>query len=69
MLRRTYLVNVLACPCGGQRRVVADVTDRDAIVAILSHLGLDPDAGINFDLDAGELSQTDNNVIPIQEAK
>jgi hypothetical protein len=39
-LRRIYLEDVLACPCGGRRRVVADVTERDAVVAILEHLGL-----------------------------
>ena len=44
LLRRIYLEDVLACPCGGRRRVLADVIDRDAIVAILDHLGLDPEA-------------------------
>jgi hypothetical protein len=44
LLRRIYLDDVLACPCGGRRRVIADITDRDAIVAVLTHLGLDPDA-------------------------
>jgi hypothetical protein len=40
LLRRVYLEEVLACPCGGRRRVIADITDRDVIVAILQHLGL-----------------------------
>jgi hypothetical protein len=44
LLRRIYLEDVLACPCGGRRRVLAEISDRDAIVAILRHLGLDPDA-------------------------
>jgi len=41
LLRRIYLEDVLACPCGGRRRLVAEVTERDTIVAILQHLGLD----------------------------
>jgi hypothetical protein len=40
LLRRIYLDDVLACPCGGRRRVVADITDREVIVAILDPLGL-----------------------------
>jgi len=44
LLRRIYLQDVLACPCGGRRRVVAEVNERDAIVAVLSHLGIDTDA-------------------------
>ena len=43
LLRRIYLDDVLACPCGGRRYVVAEINDRDAVVAILNHLGLDPD--------------------------
>jgi hypothetical protein len=43
LLRRIYLEDVLACPCGGRRNVLADIHERDAIVAILTHLGLDPD--------------------------
>ena len=43
LLRRIYLDDVLACPCGGRRYVVAEINERDAIVAILTHLGLDPD--------------------------
>ena len=38
------LVDVLKCArCGGQRELVAQVTDPVAIRAILEHLGLDPD--------------------------
>ena len=43
LLRRIYLDDVLACPCGGRRYVVAEINERDAIVSILNHLGLDPD--------------------------
>ncbi len=40
LLRRIYLEDVLACPCGGRRYIVADITEHDAIEAILGHLGL-----------------------------
>jgi hypothetical protein len=33
----------VACPCGGRRRVVADIgqrAQREAIVALLTHLGI-----------------------------
>jgi len=40
LLRRIYLVDVLACPCGGRRRIIADVDDPAVIEAILTHLGL-----------------------------
>ncbi len=40
LLQRVFLEHVLACPCGGQRRIVSDMQDRDAVVAILAHLGL-----------------------------
>jgi hypothetical protein len=30
---------VLCCPCGGRHRIVSDVQDREAVVAILRHLG------------------------------
>jgi hypothetical protein len=42
LLRRIYLVDVLACPCGGRRAIVADILERDVVVAILAHLGLPP---------------------------
>jgi hypothetical protein len=35
-----YPEDVLACPCGGRRRIVADISERDVIVALLAHLGL-----------------------------
>jgi len=40
LLRRVYLEDVLACPCGGRRAIVADITEPDVVVAILSHLAL-----------------------------
>jgi hypothetical protein len=43
LLLRVDLEDVLACPCGGRRRVVADIgqrAQREAIVAILTHLGI-----------------------------
>jgi hypothetical protein len=38
--RRIFLLDVLACPCGGRRRVIAFLTERSVITAILVHLGL-----------------------------
>ena len=40
LLRRIYLVDVLACPCGGRRAIVADIADSEVVVALLAHLGL-----------------------------
>jgi hypothetical protein len=40
LIRRVYLDDVLACPCGGRRRVLAEITEPDAIAAILQHLAL-----------------------------
>lgn len=40
LLRRVYLVDVLSCPCGGRRALLADVTDAATVTAILAHLGL-----------------------------
>jgi Putative transposase len=40
LIRRIYLEDILACPCGGRRRVVADVSEHDVVVAILDALGL-----------------------------
>jgi hypothetical protein len=44
LLRRIYLVDVLACPCGGRRVIVSDISEREVIVAILAHLGLPTEA-------------------------
>jgi hypothetical protein len=40
LIRRVYLEDILACPCGGRRRVVDDFTEREVVVAILDQLGL-----------------------------
>jgi hypothetical protein len=40
LLRRIDLEDVLACPCGGRRRIIADVDDPAVIETILAHLGL-----------------------------
>jgi len=40
LLRRTYDLDALACPCGGRLRFFALVTERDAIVPLLESLGL-----------------------------
>jgi hypothetical protein len=42
LLRRIYLVDVLACPCGGRRAIVSDISDSEVVVALLAHLGLPP---------------------------
>jgi hypothetical protein len=44
LLRRIYLVDALACPCGGRRAIVADISAREVVVAILAHLGLPTEA-------------------------
>jgi hypothetical protein len=44
LLRRVYWVDVLACPCGGRRAIVADLSEREVVVAILAHLELPPEA-------------------------
>ena len=40
LVRRVFLHDVLACPCGARRRIVADINEPHAIEAILGHLGL-----------------------------
>ncbi len=40
LLQRVFREDVLACPCGGRRRMLAFITERSAIKAILEHLGL-----------------------------
>jgi hypothetical protein len=44
LLKRVFLGDVLACPCGGRRRIVSDVQERSAVVAILEHLALPAEA-------------------------
>ena len=42
LLRRVYDVDALKCPgCGGRLRVIAALTERSAVRAILAHLNLD----------------------------
>jgi hypothetical protein len=43
LLRRIFLLEVLACACGGRRRVIASIEEGAAARKILQHLGL-PDA-------------------------
>ena len=40
LLLRIFKEDVLACPCGGRRKVVAFIQERKTIEAILGHLGL-----------------------------
>jgi hypothetical protein len=44
LLRRVSLVDVLACPWGGRRAIVADISDSEVVVALLAHLGLPTEA-------------------------
>ena len=43
LLRHIYLEDVLACPCGGRRRVIAHIEQPDVVAAVLEHLGLPAD--------------------------
>ena len=43
LLRRTFLLDLLACPCGARRRVLSLVCDPAQIHRCLSHLGLPTD--------------------------
>ena len=40
LLKRVFMLDVLACPCGGRRRMIAFITERAVIKKILDHLGL-----------------------------
>jgi hypothetical protein len=43
LLKRVFIEDVLRCRgCGGPRRLLAEVTHPDAVLAILTHLGIDP---------------------------
>ena len=44
LLRRVFLAEVLACACGGTRRVIAQIEPGPTARKILRHLGL-PDTG------------------------
>ena len=52
LLRRTFELDVLRCPCGGRRRVIALVTSSSVCRKILQHLGR-PDAPVEFPKAAG----------------
>ena len=43
LLKRVFLVDVLACPCGGRRKVLAAIHDPDSIRRVLEALGLSSD--------------------------
>ena len=40
LLQRVFMDDVLACPCGGRRTVIAFVNERKIVEEILEHLGL-----------------------------
>lgn len=40
LLQRVFREDVLVCPCGGRRRVLAFITDRAVVKAMLEHLRL-----------------------------
>jgi len=40
LLLRIFREDVLRCPCGGRRKVVASITEKKIIQGILEHLGL-----------------------------
>jgi hypothetical protein len=40
LLRRVFALDVLSCPCGGQRQVVAFITEVRVVREILEHLHL-----------------------------
>ena len=40
LLLRVFREDVLSCPCGGRRQVMAFIVEKKAIQAILEHLGL-----------------------------
>jgi len=41
--RRSFLIDVLTCPCCGKRSLIAAITAPEVIVKILDHLGLPSD--------------------------
>ena len=60
LLKRVYLLEVLACACGGTRRVIATIEQGTAARKILKHLGL-PDTAPKLEparLDQHELWPT-----------
>ena len=43
LVQRVYLYDVLACPCGGARTILADVSDPELVRHLLHDLGLPAD--------------------------
>jgi ribosomal protein S27E len=60
LLRRVFLLDVLACACGGTRRVISSIEEGAAARKILEHLGLPSMAPrpVPARLDQGELFPT-----------
>ena len=47
MLRRTFAIDVLACPeCGGRLRLLTTIEERAVVEKILRHLGLPVDTPV-----------------------
>jgi hypothetical protein len=46
LLKRVFAEDLLACPCGGRRRVLCFITDTDVAREILTALGLPADIPI-----------------------
>jgi len=40
LLLRVFRQDILACPCGGRRKVIAFIDEKPVIERILGHLGL-----------------------------
>ena len=40
LLRRVFAIDILACPCGGRRKVIAFITNPNVARKILDHIGL-----------------------------
>ncbi len=40
LLRRVFAIDILACPCGGRRKVIAFITNPNIARKILDHIGL-----------------------------
>jgi hypothetical protein len=43
LMLRVFEIDVLRCPCGARREVIATITDPPVVRKILEHLGLDTD--------------------------
>ncbi len=39
-MKRVFLIDVLECPCGGRRQIIATITEPDVVRAILRALHL-----------------------------